>query len=155
MLNAFLYHDLATTISLIYFEIHYLHLPIFYLICVLTHLKFIEKASFKGKTWHIYCKYQWHITKMEILYYTYLLIKCLLDQSNICQILSVRDEYTFHFSNFLIIGLCSSLATCWFGIILLCNSTPRRLFIKKFINHWTNSMLIFWIFRNIKCFVTW
>ena len=35
------------------------------------------------------------------------------------QMLSLSDEYTFHFPNFLIIGLCNSSAHSLFGIILL------------------------------------
>ena len=38
--------------------------------------------------------------------------------------LSIKDEYTFRFSNFLIIGLCNSSANSWFDIISLL--TPLR-----------------------------
>ena len=31
--------------------------------------------------------------------------------------MSLKDEYTFHFSNFLIICLFNSSANCWFEII--------------------------------------
>ena len=34
-------------------------------------------------------------------------------------ILSLNEEYTLHFLNFLIFGLCNSLAKCCFDIILL------------------------------------
>ena len=34
------------------------------------------------------------------------------------QILSLKNDYLLHFSNFLIIGLRNSSANCWFGIIL-------------------------------------
>ena len=47
------------------------------------------------------------------------------------QILSLKDEYTFRFSNFLIIGLCSSSANSWFGIISLLAAPPEVFLSKK------------------------
>ena len=35
------------------------------------------------------------------------------------QILSLKEEYIFCFSSFLIISFCNSCANCWFEIILL------------------------------------
>ena len=40
-----------------------------------------------------------------------LLINC-LTVGSASQILSIKDDYTLRFSNFLIIGLCNSLANC-------------------------------------------
>ena len=34
------------------------------------------------------------------------------------QVLSIKVEYTLHFSNFLIIGLCIFLASSWFNMFL-------------------------------------
>ena len=42
------------------------------------------------------------------------------------QILSLKDEYTFRFSNFLMIGLCNFSANSWFGI----NSLPNDFLTK-------------------------
>ena len=47
----------------------------------------------------------------------YLVIACQEDKYP--QIFSLKDEYTFHFLNFLIIGLFNSSANSWFDIILL------------------------------------
>ena len=47
------------------------------------------------------------------------------------QILSLKDEYTFHFSGFLIIGLCSSSNNCWFGIISLLTPLPEDVLMKN------------------------
>ena len=41
-----------------------------------------------------------------------LLLNCISD-FEAPQILSLRDEYTFRFSNFLITFFCNSLANCW------------------------------------------
>ena len=43
------------------------------------------------------------------------------------QILSLKDEYTFHFSNFLIIGLCNCFANCWFEIFSFLTPLPANL----------------------------
>ena len=45
------------------------------------------------------------------------------------QILSLKDEYTFCFSNFLIIGLCNSSTNSWFNIILLLTAPLGNLFL--------------------------
>ena len=44
-----------------------------------------------------------------------LLINCISLRSA-SQMLSLKSEYTFHFLNFVIIGLCNSAANPWFGI---------------------------------------
>ena len=57
------------------------------------------------------------------------------DYKSASQILFLKDEYTFPFSNFLIIGLCNSSANCyiakskvhWFDIILLLIAPPEEL----------------------------
>ena len=41
------------------------------------------------------------------------LINCISARS-VPQILSLKREYTFHFSNVLITGLCNSLSISWF-----------------------------------------
>ena len=46
----------------------------------------------------------------------YLLISCISARSA-PQVLSLKDEYTFRFSNFLVIGLCNSSANCCSDII--------------------------------------
>ena len=60
------------------------------------------------------------------------------------QILSIKNECSFYFSNFLIIGLCSSPADprvgkskeCWFDIFSLLATPPDAVFFNKnFINH--------------------
>ena len=48
----------------------------------------------------------------------YLLINYISSRSA-SQILSLKDEYIFGFSNFLITGLCKSSANYWFVIFLL------------------------------------
>ena len=63
--------------------------------------------------------------KIEILYYIYLLNTYPQDQPP--QVLSLKDEYTFRFSNFLIIVLRNSSINCWFGIFLIFNSSLLRL----------------------------
>ena len=55
-----------------------------------------------------------------------LLINCTLALSA-PQILPLKDEYTFRFSNFLIIVLRNSSINCWFGIFLIFNSSLLRL----------------------------
>ena len=45
-----------------------------------------------------------------------LLINCISARSE-SQILSLKDEYNFHFSNFLIVVLCNVSADSWFAII--------------------------------------
>ena len=52
------------------------------------------------------------------------------------QILSVKDECTFLFSNFLIIGLCNSSAICLLDIISFLIAPAEAFLSKKFINHW-------------------
>ena len=53
----------------------------------------------------------------------YLLIKCISAKSTL-QILSLKEEYTFLFLNFIIIGLWSSSANCWFSLILYLIPAP-------------------------------
>ena len=47
----------------------------------------------------------------------YLLVKCISAQKAPKLILSLQDEYSLHFSRFLIIGLRNFSANCWFDII--------------------------------------
>ena len=52
------------------------------------------------------------------------------------QILFLKDEYTFRFSNFLITGICNFYANCWLKKNLVFNNTTTcRLSIKSFTNH--------------------
>ena len=51
------------------------------------------------------------------------------------QILSIKSECTFLFSNFLIIGSCNSPANCWSDIFSFLIQLPEVFFIEKFINH--------------------
>ena len=60
-----------------------------------------------------------------------LLINCISAKSA-PQIFSIKDECPFRFSNFLIIGLCNSLANSWFDIISLLTSTPEAFYLKVY-----------------------
>ena len=65
-----------------------------------------------------------------------LLINCKLAKSA-HEILSIKDERYFRFSNFLIIGLYNSSTNCWSGIFSLLTPPPKILelgdfFIKNF-----------------------
>ena len=46
--------------------------------------------------------------------------------------LSIKDEYTFGFSNFLIIGLCNSSANSLFDIFSFLTETPEVFYQKKY-----------------------
>ena len=46
------------------------------------------------------------------------------------QILPLKDEDTFCFSNLLIIGLCNSSAKSWFDIISLLTASPEVFYWK-------------------------
>ena len=46
----------------------------------------------------------------------------------------LKEKYTFHFSNFLLTGLCNSSANCWFGINSLLIAPPED-FLPKYL--WT------------------
>ena len=46
------------------------------------------------------------------------------------QMLSIKGECTFHFSNFLVIGLCNSSANSLFCIVLFLTA-PHTLFYQK------------------------
>ena len=48
-----------------------------------------------------------------------------LSVRSVPHILSLKDEYTFGFSNILGIGSCNSSDYCWFGIILLLIAQPE------------------------------
>ena len=106
---------------------------------------YLSFLSFK-KTTHAYLLQTsiTHNKKQNSL--LYLLINC-ISADSVAEILSLKDEYIFRFSIFLIIDLCYNFAFC---------TNTRRVFIKTFLNHWGNSALIciiFWIFSNIKCFI--
>ena len=51
------------------------------------------------------------------------------------QILSIKGEYAFRFSNFLIIGLRNSSANYWFDMFSFLTAPPDVFFIKKFKSH--------------------
>ena len=83
--------------------------------------------------------------------------KCLRPKSE-----PLKNEYTFRFSNFLIIALYNYSAYSLFDLSLLLTTLPDKFFIEKFINQWSKSMLIsvsifffFFFCCNIKCFITW
>ena len=64
-----------------------------------------------------------------------LLINCISARSA-TKILSLNDEYTFRFSNYVVIGLCNSPAYSWFDMFLFLAEPPEaNFFIKAFINH--------------------
>ena len=77
---------------------------------------------------HIYCKNQQDNKKGKSL--LNLLINCISARSA-TQIWFLKDEYTFHFSNFPIIGWCHSSDNCLFGIVLFLAHLPREFFLKK------------------------
>ena len=62
-----------------------------------------------------------------------LLMNCMLVTSA-PQILPGKDECTFHFSNFLIIGLCNPSANSWFDIFSIF-ILPPPFFYQEFVNH--------------------
>ena len=82
------------------------------------------------------------------------------------KILAIKDEYTFCFLSFLIIGLRNSWAHHLFLFLI---PLPANLFraakvsncarlSEKFVNHWSKSTLMsikFWIFNNIKKLFFW
>ena len=80
------------------------------------------------------------------------------------QILFIKDEHTFLFLNFLTTGLCNSSANFLLKITSVLVAPSRFIckqrgffYTKKSINHWSKSTLlfiIFWIFSNIKSFIT-
>ena len=47
------------------------------------------------------------------------------------QISSLKDEYTFHFSNFLITSLCNSSTNYWFNITSLLTLLPENFLLKN------------------------
>ena len=47
------------------------------------------------------------------------------------QILFLKDEYTFRFSNFLITGICNFYANCWFKKILYLITPPPVDFLSN------------------------
>ena len=59
-----------------------------------------------------------------------LLINCISARSTL-QILSIKDECTFFFSNFQIIGLCNSCANTLLEIILWLTVRPEVYLSKK------------------------
>ena len=103
---------------------------------------------------HICYKCQLQITTKRVPQLN-LLISC-ISASSAPQILSLKYECTFLFWNFLIIDLCNSLANSLLEIFSVSTVPPKVYFIRKFIDHWSKSTLIFIIFRifsNIKCFI--
>ena len=74
--------------------------------------------SFKGTTMPIYWKYHMITHNKKQTHLLNLLINSILARSG-PQMVSMKDECTFRFSDFLIIFLCNFSATSWFEIILL------------------------------------
>ena len=60
----------------------------------------------------------------------YLFITCISTRSA-TQILSLKDECKFRFSNFLVIGLYYSSDNYWFGIVSLSTPLPEDVLSKK------------------------
>ena len=56
----------------------------------------------------------------------YLLINCISTKSA-PHILSIKNEYTLHFLNYLITGMSNSSANYWFDMILLLTVPPEVL----------------------------
>ena len=114
-------------VLLICCKIHCIYLPMFCLVYIKTHLIFLEQLfllllvtviaflSFKESA-PAYLLQMSHVKNQNLL--LNLLINC-ISATSARQTLSIKDEYTFRFSNFLRIGLSDSLANCWFGIISL------------------------------------
>ena len=63
-----------------------------------------------------------------------LLINCISTRSA-PQTLSLKNVYTFRFSNFLTIGLCNSSANCLFDKISSLTPAIVDLLSKKFLKH--------------------
>ena len=55
----------------------------------------------------------------------------------------IKGGYAFHFSNFLVIGLCNSSANSWCDVFSFLTATPEVFSSKKLINHWSKTPLIF------------
>ena len=105
----------AVMISLIYCKIHCLYLLIFCLVCDLIHRRFLKSIS-NCNTFLIFQR----ITLLKILKahnkwipFLNLLINCKPARST-PQVLSIKDECSFRFSKFLLIGLCNYSANSWF-----------------------------------------
>ena len=72
-------------------------------------------------------------------------------------ILSIKNECTFVFLKFLMIGLCNSPVNSLLEIFSFLTGPPEVFLTKKNINYWNKSMLIsimITIFSKIKCFIT-
>ena len=72
---------------------------------------------------HIYWKYQKDIIKNEFLLLNFR-INCISARSA-PQYLSIKGEYTFRFSNFLIIDLCNPLAISCFDVFPFLTVPPE------------------------------
>ena len=73
---------------------------------------------------YIYHKCQKHNKKRNPL--LNLLINC-ISATSVPQILSINDDDTFRFLNFLIIGLCKYVANYWCDIVLFSAEPPEVL----------------------------
>ena len=134
MLNTFLYYSRANTIALIYFKkifplstdiLFGLQLDwskIFWKPLVIV----IPILSFKGTTRAYLLKISIICYKKRIIFLN-LLINSISARSA-PQILSIKDQRTFRFSNFLIIGPCNSLTNSWFDILSFLIVPPANLF---------------------------
>ena len=127
-----LYHYLITMTSLIYCKFHYLDLPIFiFVYLVSTHILFglcpdlyrilwkvliivMPFSSFNCTTYTYLLKVPITHNKNGILWLI-VLINCISARSMLTT-LPIKDECSFHFPNFRTIGLCSSSANCWVDI---------------------------------------
>ena len=117
-------------ITLIYCEIHSVYSPMFCLIYAQTHLIFLENPMSFKRTTHSYLLQMSIIRNKKRNPLLSLLINCIPAKS-ILQTLSLKDEYTFRFSNFLIIGSCNSSPNSWFHIISFLTPLPEDFLLKN------------------------
>ena len=92
--------------------------------------------------------------KIKILYHVYLIVA--YQQTKF-----IKNEYTFCFSNFLMIGLCNATANCWFSettselsSVPLCVVPGYLSKNGKLLKKSTLISIIFWISSNTKFFIT-
>ena len=125
----------SSIISWIYYKIRCLYLHIFCLVCSWIHLRFLKSISncnnflsFKGITHAYLLKISIAHNKKWIPLLDFL-INCI--SSRLApQILSIKDDYTFIFFNFLIIGLYTSSANSLFEIFWFLIPLPANVFAR-------------------------
>ena len=112
------------------------------LVIVPLFLSFDEVTkAYLLKTWIIH-----NLKRVPLLY---LLIYCIPARAA-SHMLSLEDEYTWRFLNFLIVVLCNSLYSFCF-----CIAVSAKIIPKKIVNHWSKFLLIsitLWIICSITCF---